>query len=98
MKINDPGHPWVRLVNAARSAAETRESEAPYGFGARIAARALAAEGVMGSLMDRFAFRAVGIASLLALASVFANLSALKTHEVLDEEATEEPALVLLGD
>jgi hypothetical protein len=100
MNINDPGHPWARLVKAARSSPDAGESGAPYGFAPRIAARAMSGERVLGSLIERFAFRAVGIAGLLALASVVANLSAFTTHEYLDEEnyPTEEPALMLLGD
>lgn len=100
MKINDPHHPWSRLVKAARNAADSGDCAAPYGFATRIAARAMSGERVLGSLLERFAFRAVGIASLLALASIAANLSALTTHEPGEEEVypTDEPALMLLGD
>jgi hypothetical protein len=100
MKINDPRHPWVRLVQAARAAPDTRGTDAPYGFATRMAGRALSGEGVIGSLIERFALRAVGIAGLLAVASVIVNLSALGSHESFEEDAlpAEEPALVLLGD
>ena len=100
MKPNDPRHPWARLVAAARRVPPPGGSvEAPYGFATRVAARAFSA-GFRGSLIERFAFRAVGIAGLLAILSIVANYSALVNPEAVDEEAVavEDPALMLLGD
>ena len=73
MNLNDPQHPWPRLVAAARQAPDDRDTAAPFGFATRVSALALAPERAMASLLDRFALRAVGIAGLLALLSVVAN-------------------------
>ena len=71
--LNDPRHPWSRLTAAARQVRDDRDSSAPYGFATRIAALALAQERRVASLFERFALRAVGVASLLALFSVVLN-------------------------
>ena len=74
---NDPRHPWSRLVAAARETRDDRDVSAPYGFATRVAALALAQEQRVASLFERFAFRAVGVASLLALFSVVLNYDVL---------------------
>lgn len=71
--FNDPRHPWSRLTAAARQARDDREPELPYGFATRVVALAFAQERRVASLFERFAFRAVGLASLLALFSVALN-------------------------
>ena len=77
--LNDPRHPWARLTAAARNVRDDRDDSAPYGFATRIAALALASERRVGSLFERFALRAVGVATLLALFSVVLNYQALST-------------------
>lgn len=71
--LNDPRHPWSRLTAAAREIRDDRHGAAPYGFATRIAALALVQEERVASLFERFALRAVGVASLLALFSVVLN-------------------------
>ena len=73
----DPQHPWSRLVAAARRAPDDRDTAAPYGFATRMAALAFTQERRMASLVERFALRAVGVASLLAILSLAINYSAL---------------------
>src|SRR5262245_12210028 len=75
--INDPRHPWSRLTAAARTVRDERDESAPYGFATRIAALALSNERRVASLFERFALRAVGVATLLALFSVVLNYQAL---------------------
>ena len=75
--LNDPRHPWARLTAAARTVRDDRDASAPYGFATRMAALALAQESRVLSLLERFSFRAVGVAALLALGSVALNYSAL---------------------
>ncbi|MDE3084857.1 MAG: hypothetical protein KGJ37_06540 [Verrucomicrobiota bacterium] len=76
--MNTPDPRWQRLVAAARQARDERGMAAPCGFATRVAARALAAaEQPFSALLARFSWRALGIATLLALASVAANYSAL---------------------
>src|SRR5205814_2333073 len=81
--LNDPHHPWSRLIAAARRVHAERDSSAPYGFSTRVAALAFAQEGRFGSLFERFAFRAVGVAALLALFSVILNYQALSTPTIV---------------
>jgi hypothetical protein len=78
--LNDPRHPWTRLTTAARHVADDRDTTAPYGFATRIAALAFAQERAVASLFERFALRAVGVASLLALCSVVVNYEVLTSR------------------
>jgi hypothetical protein len=80
--FNTPRDPWSRLTAAARKVPDDRETSAPYGFATRIAALAFAQEQRMASLFDRFAFRAVGVASLLAVFSVALNYDVITTASV----------------
>lgn len=102
MKPNDPLDPWARLTAAARRATDLRDTAAPHGFATRVVAQAFSTERMVGSLMERFALRALGIAGLLALVSVATNYSVLANAEMRsnEEEASsvDEPALMLLGD
>src|SRR4051794_21190444 len=100
MNPSDPRHPWARLAAGARraSAADVRDTKAPFGFSTRIAALALAAERPVASLMERFSLRALGFASLLALASVAANYSAI-VSSMADDDASlagDDPVVMLL--
>jgi hypothetical protein len=78
--LNDPRHPWSRLTAAAREVRDDRDESAPYGFATRVAALAFAQERRIVSLFERFALRAVGVATLLALFSVVLNYPALSTN------------------
>ena len=71
--LNDPRHPWARLTSAARTVRDDSDASAPYGFATRLAALALAQESRVVSLLERFSFRAIGVAALLALCSVALN-------------------------
>lgn len=77
MNLQDPRHPWSRLVVAAREVRDERDASAPYGFATRVAALAFSQEQKVASFMERFALRAVGVSCLLALASVAFNYGAL---------------------
>lgn len=102
MNPNHPRDSWSRLAAAARLARDDRDVTAPYGFSTRVVAQAFASEGRVASLFDRFAFRALGVACLLAAASVAVNYSALKEpkHKSVEEEVqltpVEDPVSVLL--
>ncbi|HEX2855475.1 MAG TPA: hypothetical protein VHO24_19730 [Opitutaceae bacterium] len=88
MNPADPKHPWSRLAAAARRVPDARDTTAPYGFSTRIAARAMTAERPMGSLFERLSWRALGVACLLAFASVALNFSALASPHPEEELAT----------
>ena len=97
--LNDPRHPWARLTAAARHVRDDRDTSAPYGFATRVAALAFASERTMASLFERFAFRAVGVASLLALFSVVLNYPDLATTSRPPmSAAVEEVELVAVDD
>lgn len=90
MSFPDPRHPWSRLAAAARRHVDERDTAAPYGFSTRVAA--LAWTEVRGPfLLERFAFRALGLAALLALGSVALNYSAVAPTPA--PVSTEGPAL-----
>lgn len=98
MKPADPDQSWNRLTAAARHALTGAVTAAPYGFATRVAALAWAAERPARSLIERFALRAVGVASLLAIASVWANFSVLNADS--EEENLvmgDDPVALLLG-
>lgn len=100
MSPNEPRHPWSRLVAAARRVEDTRDDAAPFGFGTRIAALAFTSERSVASLFDRFALRALGVACLLAIASVAINYSAVNRPQTTEEPvatATDDPMTILLG-
>lgn len=95
---NDPRNPWARLTAAAREVCDDRDASAPYGFATRVAALALAQERRVVSLFDRFALRAVGVASLMALFSVVLNYPALSTEPIAVVAMAEEPELIIATD
>ncbi len=97
MKLNDPQHPWTRLTGAARTARDERATAAPTGFATRVVAYAFEREFRPVSLFERYAARALGIASLLALLSVAVNFSALTTPtDVEEDEPADSPIALLL--
>jgi hypothetical protein len=100
MNLNDPKHPWTRLVTAARQAPDDRDTTAPYGFATRVAALAASSDRKFGSVFERFALRAVGIAGLLAALSVAVNYAELSkaTASSTDEEIlpSDDPVALVL--
>lgn len=98
MNLDDPRHPWPRLVRAARRAPDERGAAAPYGFATRVGALAFSSTRAA-SLLERYALRAVGVAGLLALASLAVNFSALMPSEATgaaEEEIGDSPVALLL--
>jgi hypothetical protein len=95
--MNPPNNPpeWNRLVSAARRASpDTGDAAAPYGFATRVAAQAMARESGDASLLLRYSLRALGVACLLMVASVAANITPIL--HAIDEEtaALSESALM----
>lgn len=96
MNPNDPQHPWARLITAARTVKDDRDTAAPYGFATRVSALAFASERAATSLVERFALRAVGVAGLLALLSAAVNYSALSHTGSSEEGLIEEDPLSMV--
>ena len=74
-----PNQSWDRLVAAARQAPQEADAEAPFGFATRVVALSRRPEGRGASIFGRYSLRALGVASILAVASVAANYSAIAT-------------------
>lgn len=90
---------WDRLAAAARQATDDRDTKAPYGFATRVAALAMAREGVStGALFERFSWRALGIAGILALISAASNYSAVASPSIEDDMVTDEIMVTELFD
>ncbi len=85
MNPTNPKQPWARLTAAARHVHDDRDTAAPYGFATRVTAIAFASSRSSLSLVERFAWRAVGVAGVLAILSVALNYSAL-THKAVPVE------------
>jgi hypothetical protein len=100
MNLNEPKHPWNRLTAAVRRIAHERDTAAPLGFAARVAALAMAQERKVASLFERFAFHALGAACALALVSVVVNYSSLGSGLAFGDEdlVEDDPVAVLLGN
>ena len=94
-RLNDPRDPWSRLTAAARTVRDDRDASAPYGFATRVAALAFSQERTVGSLLDVFALRALGVACLVALVSVAMNYGTL-TSVVTPSNAVAEADPVML--
>lgn len=91
MKPED--HAWLKLVASARRVRDDRDAAAPYGFAARVVAVAFTGEKqpTGAALLERLSWRALGVAALLALASVAANYSSFTgsaDEDMLSDDAT----------
>lgn len=98
--MNPEDAAWQKLVAAARRApADERETAAPYGFATRVAALAMAAEPrPMAALLERFSWRALGLAALLAVASVAVNYGSLAAKTAEEEAIFDETAVTAVFD
>lgn len=99
MKRTDEG--WRRLVQAARQAPDHRELEMPQGFATRIVAQSRGEKRVVGSLVERFAPRALGVSCVLAVLGVAGNYSvvAQSARSAFTENffTLDDPASIVLG-
>jgi hypothetical protein len=100
MNPNDPRHSWSRLTAAARQRPEEADATAPHGFSTRVAALAFAGERRSVSLYERFALRAVGVAGLMAVASIAANFSVFSVEANATELVMEDydPVAMLMDE
>ncbi len=95
--MNPSDQKWSRLTAAARAARDPRDTAAPYGFATRVAALAMAQERRAVSLLERFSLRALGLAGLLALVCVAANISTV-TSLFRDEAANADDPVAEIVD
>jgi len=98
MNSPNPSDPWARLTRAARSAPARQDETVPFGFATRVVARAAEVSGGGRSFVEKFAFRAVAVAALLALGSVGLELTQTSSPRATAQptEATADDALSAL--
>ena len=81
---------WQNLVSAARRVRDDRDTAAPFGFSTRLAALAMAAERTDAvSLFERFSWRALALAALLAATSIatsYPSLASTADDDVLSND------------
>jgi hypothetical protein len=89
---------WQRLARAARRATDARDEAAPYGFATRVAAQAFAAKDSANPILERFAWRALGLACLVAVLGIAANYSLPQNGnaEVEGFFTPDDPAAIVL--
>lgn len=84
---------WQNLVAVARQAQDDRDTAAPYGFATRVAALAMTAPSrPLVSLYERFSWRALGLAGLLAVSSVVTNFAV--SGSVAEEDVLSDDGAV----
>jgi hypothetical protein len=96
--MNHYDQAWQRLVTAARQVRDDRDTAAPHGFATRVAARAMGqrTEG-MGALLERFSWRALAAAALLAVGGVATNY-AMAPATGMDEAPMDENEVIVVFD
>lgn len=95
--MNHNDQAWQKLVSAARRATDDRDTAAPYGFATRVAALAMGrpAEGV-GALFERFSWRALAVAALVAVGGVATNYAS--SPAAPDEVPLDENEVIVVFD
>lgn len=89
---------WQNLVSAARLARDERDTAAPFGFSTRVAALAMASTPAPAvSLFERFSWRALGLAALLAVTSI-ATSYPLLSNSSEDDVLSNDTAVAALFD
>ena len=89
---------WQKLTAAARRVPTNEDVAVPYGFSTRVVSLAMAAaEPTIGSILDRFSWRALGVASLLAITSVAAGYTWNSTPSS-EDLLSDEPMVAALFD
>lgn len=99
--MKTPEEKWQRLVSAARQAPDTRDATAPYGFTTRVAAQARVGGTTLqsvGTVLERMALRALGVACLFAVLGAVIHYVQ-PQPSILAEDIffmTDDPAAILL--
>lgn len=95
--MNPEDRAWQQLVAAARQAKDGRDTAAPYGFSTRVAAMAMAQPAhPLAALFERFSWRALGVASVMAVASVTANFAFTAGTSIEEELLSNDGAVAAL--
>lgn len=92
--MNPSDKSLARLLAAARQAPPPAADEAaPFGFSTRVAAQAFSAPAPAPSIFGHLALRAAAVATVLALAAVAANYTAIRGafDDTASSQATDDP-------
>jgi len=97
--MNHNNQAWQRLVTAARQVRDDRDTAAPLGFSSRVAALAMErrSEGV-GALLERFSWRALAAAVLLAVGGAATNYAMAPDAASVDEPPMDENEVIVVFD
>jgi hypothetical protein len=98
--MNTPEKKWQRLVSVARQVPDAHDASAPYGFTTRVVAQARMGDTrqASGSVLERMAFRALGVACLLAVLGAVVHYVQ-PQPSILAEDIlfmTDDPVAILL--
>jgi hypothetical protein len=89
-------HPaWKRLVRLA-AAPDAKPEMAPTGFATRVAARAFETSAVFGVPLERYVWRALGVATLVMIVTVALNVR--PVIRGIEEEALSLVDAVVAGE
>lgn len=89
---------WQKLTTVARRVRAEEDATAPFGFSTRVASLAMSVvEPSTGSILERFSWRALGVAALLAVTSVAAN-DTWRDQPATEDLLSDEPAVAALFD
>lgn len=92
--MNEKNEIWERLIAWARRVPDDAENQPPLGFAARVVA--LAAErGKTEPLWEMLSLRALGLASLVAIATVAINFTGTQATAFDDVDAVDQAAAEL---
>ncbi len=97
--MNHNDQAWQKLVTAARQVRDDRDTAAPFGFASRVAALAMErrSEGV-GALLERFSWRALAAAVLLAVGGAATNYAMAPAATAVDEAPMDENEVIVVFD
>lgn len=98
--MNTPEEKWQRLVSAARQAPDAHDETTPYGFTTRVVAQARMGDTrqSVGSVLERMALRAFGVACLFAVLGAVIHVVEPQPSTPVEDIffMTDDPAAILL--
>ena len=98
--MNQHDQAWQKLVASARRAQDDRDTAAPYGFATRVAALALSDEQLASArgLFERFSWRALAVAGVLAIGGVATNYASSTSSSPAEEPLPDDTAVTVVFD
>ncbi len=90
---------WQQLVAAARQVRDDRDTSAPYGFATRVVALAFEQKRkpTLEALFERFSWRALGLAGLMAVVGAASTYASAHTQSEDDAYLDDSAEVLVLG-